>query len=263
MDMQSSQTGWKNPFVLAVGTAVISCGALGIAIVNELLGPDIGEASDFCEALRDGFINQPANTWSNLGFVFAGLTIGWLARHQRHRMDGLVGFYACVVVLLGPASAAMHATGTAVGKSLDLTSMFLISSFAAAYALKRWYSFSRGAFFVTFGVLLVVSELAFFLGGDVPIVLHAGNAIFAVLLVVALVVEVRLWRRHRNDLVAKAGLLAVGSLVLAFTIWLFDQGWLCDPHSLAQGHAMWHILCAVAAFWLSRLYIEAEYAESQ
>ena len=46
--------------------------------------------------------------------------------------------YACVVVLLGPASAAMHATQSTLGGDLDLLSMFLVSGFALAYALMRF-----------------------------------------------------------------------------------------------------------------------------
>ena len=72
------------------------------------LGPDVGRGDGFCEAARPGWIRQPANTWSNLGFVIAGLAIAWYAG-ERARLGvtlgahpGLATAYAVLVVLLGP-----------------------------------------------------------------------------------------------------------------------------------------------------------------
>ena len=72
------------------------------------LGPDVGRGDGFCEAARAGWIRQPANTWSNLGFVVAGLSIAWYAG-ERARLGvtlgahpGLATAYAVLVVLLGP-----------------------------------------------------------------------------------------------------------------------------------------------------------------
>ena len=254
MSRQSSTQRVIDPFLAAALTALVSCTALALAVVYGWLGPDVGEGSAFCEAIRTGLINQPANTWSNLGFVAAGLTIGWHGRRNPDAMSGMVTFYACVVVLLGPASAAMHATGSAMGQNLDLTSMFLISSFAAGYALKRWYNWSALQFYAAFITLLVLGEAVLFAGITVPVVLHGGNLVFAIGLLTAVVLEVRLWRRQPNRDVAFAGLWAVLSLVAAFTIWILDQGPLCRPESLIQGHAFWHLLCALAAYWLFRMY---------
>jgi hypothetical protein len=74
-------------------------------------------------------VKQPANSFSNLGFVVAGLLIGQQAGDASRLGDTLPRFrwlatgYACVVVLLGPASAAMHATQSSLGGRLDITSM--------------------------------------------------------------------------------------------------------------------------------------------
>lgn len=243
-----------DPFIAALTTAVVSVVLLGLALAYDWLGPDVGEGSAFCEALRGDLVNQPANTFSNLGFVLAGLTIGWRGRKNPQLMDGMVGFFACVVVLLGPASAAMHASGTVLGQNLDLTSMFLISSFAASYAMKRWYELSRTQFFMAFAAWLIMGEAVLFSGIAVPVVLHGGNLVFAIGLLTAIVLEVRLWRRQPSKAVARAGLLTLAVLGGAFTIWLLDQGPWCDPNSLIQGHAVWHFLCAVTTYCQFRMY---------
>ena len=101
------------------------------------LGPDVGRGATFCEAARDGWVKQPANSLSNLGFVAAGLAIGWRARHRARlgdtlpRLRGTATALACIVVLLGPASAAMHATQSDLGGRPNLLSMYLVAGFAA------------------------------------------------------------------------------------------------------------------------------------
>ena len=57
---------------------------------------------------------------------------------------------ACLVVLLGPGSAAMHATQSALGGHLDMLSMYLVAAFAAAYATMRWLRGGTGLLAATF-----------------------------------------------------------------------------------------------------------------
>ena len=246
--------------VATLATATVSIGLLAVAVRFGWLGADVGRGAEFCEAARDGWVKQPANALSNLGFVVAGLAIGWRARSPEHlgdtlpRFPGLATGYACIVVLLGPASAAMHATQSSLGGLLDLTSMYLVASFAAAYAVARWRRRDSRFFWQTFVLLVVACELIGLWDREVPVVHFAGNAAFALLLVVAVVVETMLWRRGRARADLRYGAAALISMLVAFTIWNLSQhGW-CDPDSLVQGHAAWHLLGAVAAYLLFRLY---------
>ena len=245
--------------------AVASAGLLLLAVAGDWLGPDVGRGAIFCEVPHDiDGVFQPANSLSNLGFVVAGLAVAWRARTPRllgdvlPRRRGLATAYAVVTVLLGPASAAMHATGTELGGHLDLLSMYLVASFAAAYALVRLVRQGTVFFFQVFSLMVAACELVGTVDVDVPVVHIAGNLVFGVLLICAIAVEVVLWRRApresgtRTDLRWGGG--AVGAMVLAFVIWNLAQGPWCDPTSWLQGHAAWHLLCAVAAYLLFRLY---------
>ena len=249
----------RRPFLAAVATAVVSTGLLALAIGLDLLGPDVGRGAQFCEAARAGWLKQPANALSNLGFVVAGLVIGWQAPRRPLRFAGLATAYACVVVLLGPASAAMHATQSALGGRLDMTSMYLVASFAAAYALTRWWRRDRVFFWQVFLLLVAACELVGLSERVVPVFQSWGNVVFGALLVVAIAVEVRLWRRgaeqpEEGRTRMAYGAAAVASIGLAFAIWNASQHGLCDPHSLVQGHAAWHLLCALSAYLLFRLW---------
>ncbi|MEZ5092876.1 ceramidase domain-containing protein [Nocardioides sp.] len=247
--------------LLAAGTAaVLSVGLLAWAVTTGALGPDVGRGANFCEAARSGPVLQPANTWSNLGFVVAGLAVGWQARWPRARgtglirATGLVSGYAVVVVLLGPASAAMHATQSAWGGHLDLLSMYLVASFAAAYALARHRGGGTPLVALLFALLLGGCELVGALPVDVPLVHVPGNLAFGVLLVVALSLELRMVRSARIAADGRYAVAAGATMALAFAVWIATNAGLCDPHSLLQGHAVWHLLGAVSAYLLFRYY---------
>ena len=99
-------------------------------------------------------------------------------------------------------------------------------------------------------------------GGPVPLVRHAGNAAFAVMLLAAVVLEVVLWRRTdvRQDRWFGAG--GVLALATAYAVWQLGRAGrpTCDPTALLQWHGVWHVLCAVAAYLLFRHYAAEERA---
>lgn len=253
--------GDLRPFAAACVTAAASVALLALALATGALGPDVGRGATFCEAARDGLLAQPANTLSNTGFVVAGLVIGWQSRHRLalgatlSRLPALAAAYACLVVLLGPGSAAMHATQSAWGGHLDVLSMYLVASFAAAYALTRRLRRGPGTFGGLFAGFVAACELVGAWPGRVPVVMFAGNLAFGALLVTALAVEAGMLRRGTIAADARQAGYAAGSLAVAFGIWnLANHGW-CDPHSWLQGHAVWHLLGALAAYFLWRYYV--------
>lgn len=251
----------------AAAVAVLGVGLLVLAVAAGWLGADVDRGAQFCE-LRPAadLVRQPANTWSNAGFVVAGLAIAWRARRPQLLGDvlrarpHLATLMACVVVLLGPASAAMHATESEVGGRLDVASMYLIASFAAAYALSRWFGWRTVDFASCFLLMVAGCEVVGSWPAHVPVLMFPGNVAFAALLLVAAGVEVAIWRRGRTRLRPRFGIAALGTMVSAFVIWLVAQEW-CDPSSWLQGHALWHLMCALAAYFLFRLYADETYTE--
>jgi hypothetical protein len=247
------------PFATAVAVATVSVGLWWLAVAHGWLGPDVGRGDRFCEAARDAGVLQPANTFSNVGFVLAGLGIAWRAGASSTTIVAnprLAAAYGVVVVLLGPASAAMHATQSALGGHLDLLSMYLVAAFASAYAWTRVLRRGTGFFAALFVGVVVTCELVERIPGHVPVVDVAANLAFGVFLLVALAGEAVLWRRGDGRRQVGWGLASVGALALAFAIWnaAKDGSPWCHPDSLLQGHAAWHLLCAVAAYALYRLY---------
>jgi len=235
----------------------VSCGLLAFAIGKGWLGADVGRGANFCEAARQGLVRQPANTFSNTGFVLAGLLIAWHAGTLPARR-GLATAFACLVVLLGPGSAAMHATQSSAGGHLDMASMYVVASAIAAYAATRWLR--RGVAFLAFafGGGVVLCEVVGAWRVPVPVVMTTGNAVFGLLLLAAVTLEVLIMRRGEALAGRVFGFASVATILTAFVIWNAARAWLCDPHSLLQGHAVWHLLGAVSAYLLYRYYAGQE-----
>lgn len=239
--------------------AAASTGLLVVGVWQGWLGPDVGRGAVFCEA-RDGLVRQPANALSNAGFVVAGLLIAARATRPEllgdrlPRYRGLTTALACLVVLLGPGSAAMHATQSSLGGELDTLSMYLVASFAAAYAAMRRLGLGPAAGTAVFVALVAACEAAARWPGEIPVVMYAGNLAFATLLVTAIGLEVTVVRARRSTLRVRYGVAAVATMAVAFAVWnLARHGW-CDATSWLQGHALWHLLGAVAAYLLFRYY---------
>ena len=215
----------------------------------------------FCEAPRPGLVRQPANTFSNLGFVAVGLAIaaargrlrsGRATAPENALTTGtlLPTLASLAVALLGPGSMFLHASLTGWGGTLDVLSMYLWVTFAIAYAALRAFSLSPRGFLALYAALFAAaaaSKLA---------TTGSSDVVFGLLIAGFALGERTVWRR-RGELHQERRWLALAfaSFGVAFALWLPSRrpdGPLCDPHSLLQGHAAWHLLCAAAAgsIWL-------------
>lgn len=236
-----------------------------LAVIDGWFGLAVGTGGAFCEASRKGLIKQPANTWSNLAFIVVGLIIAWQLSKEKFGANkntitqkffyGV--FFACVVILLGPGSMAMHATEASMGGFFDMLSMYMMASFAFAYAVERFYGLSVIGFILLFSITLVACVLIQDLPYQVPVVGYMGNFIFAVFILLTIIVELLNGYVRKLAQDKRFGYAALGTLLFAFLLWNLwqDDSYLCDPQSLIQGHAMWHILDAVAVYFLFRYYV--------
>lgn len=203
----------------------------------------------FCEAIRQDLIRQPANTWSSFAFVLAALWVGRRlavpGRREAQALPRAEGWlFVAALIAVGAGSAFYHASLTFVGQVLDVSGMYLVATFILLHRLgPRWRLPPIGA------VVAFVAANAVLMGAQVTTP-SLRRVVFGVLLITALVVEWRSSRAGRPWLAAGAGLM-----VLAFAIWVIDRLRLaCAPESLIQGHAIWHLLGALASTCLYRGY---------
>jgi hypothetical protein len=128
---------------------------------------------------------------------------------------------------------------------LDIVSMNFFIGFVLAYAMQRLYGLERSGFIA---VWLAINAVLLAL----KLIVGRGSEAFGVVAVAAFLLELRI--RQTRNLQADGRWLAAGGglFLLAFAVWLPSRngGSLCNPDSLLQGHALWHLLCAGATLSL-------------
>jgi hypothetical protein len=204
--------------------------------VTDLFGPAI---MTFCERALASFPMYPADTWSNVGPIAAGLFV-WRRALRDGRRDlrplGIAG------VVLGICSAVFHGTGTRLGELLDLAAM---SGFVAAVfwlAWQRAYPFRRAEGLALATGLVVASVLAAVFAPTM------GIPVFLALVAAAIALEARASRRLGRSLwQSRAFLWILPTMALALTAWLLDfHHVVCDPDNhILSLHAVWHLLNGV------------------
>ncbi len=183
-------------------------------------------------------IQQPLNTWSNLGF----LLVGALAIARTRDAGGLLFGAGCGVLAAG--SFLFHASVTREFQWLDVVGMYAA---LAAVAARAVHDAGRIGWRIVLpayaAVLLALALYKWML--PTTLVLVALASIASSGLVV-------LGREGRTTL--RAGVAPLALIAIAFVVREADvKRWLCWPDSvLYQGHALWHLLSAASlhAAWL-------------
>lgn len=221
-------------------------------------------AGCFCEGIRDGLVRQPANTVSGLAFVGVGLLVVFSGRMAPGAAPGAGGLlrtrrvypalFGGAAVLIGLGTAFFHASLTFAGQTVDVLGMYLLVTFLLVYDLSRLAHLSERLM------------LALYVAGNAGLFLLLVAApelrryVFAALVAAVLALEMLL--RRRGGVRMRAQYLAGAVLVLGagFAAWVLDlTGVACDPDSIVQGHAVWH-LAGAGAVWLAFLFYISERA---
>lgn len=238
--------------------------AVAVALLLMALGPDWSVYAPatctatrcFCELPRIGeLVLQPANSWSSYGYAFVGMLMIVLSR----RADWRSGFgrdaaatLGLTAIVVGLGSMLLHATLTLWGQFFDVAGMYLTSAFMLVAALARWLRWPRRQAILCYLGLLALLLTLLYLFPEVR------RWLFALVLIAAIVAELGLARALRPGVRSSSYFAGMGIQALAFAIWNLDQrGLVCQPQSLIQGHAIWHLLGAIA-LWLSFLYYRSE-----
>jgi hypothetical protein len=173
---------------------------------------------------------------------------GW---HSGFDRDA-AAIFGLTAIFVGLGSMLLHATLTLWGQFFDVAGMYFTSAFMLISALARWRRWPRRlAALCYLGLLALLLTLLY----QIP---EARRWLFALVLIAAIAAELVLARPLRPGVRSSYYVAGMATQAIAFAIWNLDQrGLVCQPGSLIQGHAIWHLLGA-AAMWLSFLYYRSE-----
>lgn len=208
----------------------------------------------FCEERLCSWIAEPANTWSNIGYLIVAILIfraDYVTSATKdtsfNKEAQRVFWRATFFLFLG--STFFHMSGTVMGKMADVSAMFLLSVGIFCLSLKRLGSLKDKTTEIIYFSLLGFSLLFLF-------VFKFGNIVFASQLIFSCLIEIYLVYKGRSALSGKNLLGAVAVAATAFLFWNLDvTGIYCDPHNhIINGHGLWHLLTALAIFLLYKAY---------
>lgn len=211
---------------------------------------------DWCEAERCTWIVNPADTWSNLAYLVFGIAmIVWLRRDPPARSSPLLSLFGPASILVGVFSGIYHASYTYFFQFFDFVGMFVFCfAVITANALRLGWvgTRARWAFFGA-GVLAMSAMVPLVSETPVPIQSLVG-------LLIAVILGQEWWIHARRaphapsvDYVPfRLALCALAAAAL-FSALDVTRAW-CDPDSLLQGHALWHLLSAASLVALFAFY---------
>ena len=181
----------------------------------------MGAAAD-CEAVGAGILGQPINTLTTLGFVVAGIIV--IVQRQDMKWIGIG------LVSTGIGSFLFHGPMPPGNEWAHDVSLAWLVTMIAGWDT-RWERASRLPALVVIGALVaLIPVMADPLAG-----LMTAVAVMAILL--------------RNRSVATVAPLLLLASAAVFGRLGATGGPLCNPDSLLQPHAVWHLGSALAVTW--------------
>lgn len=212
-----------------------------LTVVAAAVTARIGDSD--CERLRDGLLAQPVNALSSFAYAVVGIVIAGASLHARREQGRSVLFAACLVAT-GLGSVAFHGPQPAGSRFLhDFPILLTVLVMAVTdLALLVRLPMPERTIFVAGGVLA---------GALTVLSPEAGSALTGALVVVVVVCEVLIHRRHLRPTPRRrqhsTHLIMVSVAAVAGALWVLGRtdSPICDPGDVVQPHGLWHVASAV------------------
>jgi hypothetical protein len=210
---------------------------------------DSHKREDQCEALRDhSSVLEPQNTWSNVGYLFAGLLIVYRSRKLRGIAAG--GFLCAT----GITSGMYHAVSVnRTLQTLDVASIYWVLLALIGYAILSLEIHFRAT---ERGMLVEKLLIAVpFVVGSIVAVGGLMDSTVATLLLVAVLIVLMIAGCFQPSRQVRAlsfreiagyvmGMIALGGFAAVCRLGDGEGRVLCDPNGPVQFHALWHLFSA-------------------
>lgn len=201
----------------------------------------------WCERALCEWIREPANTWSNLAYIFIGVLIFYQSKKNKAPHLGLLGIFS---TLIGLMSGFYHASGSFVGEVLDFSTMFMMTTYSVCANFARLYSWTYERLRAV-ALILITLSIALLVAFQ-----NIGIEIFALGLGATLLLEYKIIKIQKEAINHKPLLGFIVFFAVAYGIWILDhEKIVCYPdfHWLT-GHALWHVLTAIGIWFVYQFY---------
>jgi hypothetical protein len=200
---------------------------------------------DWCEPTVCSWISEPANTWSNLGYILVAL---WL--YKKFRRDLLLRNFSLTVLAMGLLSGVYHATNNAFTQHMDFFGMILFVSYILAFQILRVFKGTMKSFAALFWFLVSANLTLLICLDFLHIAIQSLLVINAVPIVLLEVVVAVVHGRPKPFGNFAAGLVILIAAQICAQLDL--KRIYCHPENVwLHGHVLWHLLCAVAMIFIA------------
>ncbi|MGZ3690803.1 MAG: ceramidase domain-containing protein [Pseudobdellovibrio sp.] len=201
----------------------------------------------WCEQTLCQFISEPANTWSNLGFLIMAVLIYVYATKNKH--PWALKQFGPIVFVMGLLSFIYHFSNFYITQIFDFVGMFLFVGWTLGRNLIRLQKLKPDQL-LSFNLMYTVV-----LTGILHI-MYVSEIKFQILIIISglLIIATEFMVRKKVAVDYKWFWVTLGLLVVAFGFSLSDHEHIwCVPENhgwFEQGHAIWHWTSSVAMFTL-------------
>ncbi len=227
----------------------------------------------FCENVDLNSIwGQPVSSLTNFAYIVSAVSIVvYLTRaasvipmneddyyNKFKKITACSFLYAILVATIGIGSLFMHASQRTWTGLFDVYAMNLFIVFVFIYSIAQFRRASLKQLLITYATIEAVMLVVYLLAR------LKENAIFGMITAVTVCWEViyqvdsrRRRRPYRRDWRFLA--LSITAFLGGFIAWELEDFGItpCDPYSLVQVHGFWHVITAVATFFIF-LYVKSE-----
>ena len=213
---------------------------------------------EYCEFNHpERLFHQPVNTYSNLIYFFYGMVVfqlGWrdwkaFANREANtvrRFPYLSLLLAANFIYLSLGSAFFHSSLTWMGQRMDMNATYgltlsLICIGLVQVLIKKEWTPRMQLILVGVVLLLIASFL--------PLAVHISSSLLLPsLFLILLVLGIINYFQYPAQRIPVLGVLSFVLLAVAIQIRTLDVAKVnCDPLSIWQGHALWHLLTATSS----------------
>lgn len=212
----------------------------------------------WCESQVCSWVVEPANTWSNLAYVVAGLALVWFGMRRR---DDTLRLFGIAQIVVGICSFVYHMSFSGYLQVLDFFGMYVFTNLLIGLNLVRLGALSPRRFWPLYAVSVVGLTALTVALRFTPFPIQG-----IVLLLILGVVATEFMQPARPDLDRRFFFASLATLTLAAGFSAADvSGAFCDPDDhFVQGHAIWHVLGAFslvfAAIFYSRTGVSVDFS---
>jgi hypothetical protein len=205
----------------------------------------------WCEETLCHWVSEPANTWSNLGYLIVGITLIIVAFKKNH--NSKLHQFGPIIFFMGAMSFFYHQSNFYGSQILDFVGMFLFVGWALGMNLIRLGQL-KSNHLLPFNLILccIYSILMhwMYLNG----LKFQGIILISALMIVG--TEILAQKKRRTPI--GWFIAAILTLIGAFSFSIADGKRLwCDPTQhgwFSQGHALWHWVASLAMFFIYQHY---------